>query len=82
MSCFVVNYCELRACQHWRIDNKCTKNNMSIAKSLKYVINMHDGKICQVRKQFDQYRLKNLLEEWYGKNVGVWIKKYKSKDNW
>ena len=63
MSCFVVNYCELRACQHWRIDNKCTKNNVSIAKSLKYVTNLHNSKICQVRKQVDQYRLKNLLEE-------------------
>ena len=60
---FVVNYCELKACQHWRIDNKCTKNNMLIAQSLKYVANMHDSSVCEVRRQIDEYRLKNLLED-------------------
>ena len=63
MSHFVVKYCELRACQHWRIDNKCIKNNMPIASSLKYVVNMHNSSVCQVRKQIDKYRLENLLEE-------------------
>ena len=60
---FVVNYCGLKACQHWRIDNKCTKNNVLIASSLKYVANMHDSSVCEVRRQIDEYRLKNLLEE-------------------
>ena len=60
---FVVNYCELCACQHWKIDNKCTKNNQPIASSLKYVANLHDSSVCEIRRQIDEYRLKNLLEE-------------------
>ena len=60
---FVVNYCELKACQHWRMNNKCTKNNLLIAKSLKYVANMHDASVCEIRRQIDEYRLENLLEE-------------------
>ena len=60
---FVVNYCELRACQHWRIDNKCIKNNMPMAESLKYVANMHNSSVCEIRRQIDEYKLKNLLEE-------------------
>ena len=63
MSNFVVNYCELRACQHWRIDNKCTKHNQPIADSLKYVANMHDSSVCEVHRQIDRYRLDNLLED-------------------
>ncbi len=63
MSCFVVNYCKLRACQHWRIDNKCTKHKMPIANSIKYVANMHDSSVCEVRRQLDIYRLEHLLEE-------------------
>ena len=63
MSHFVVKYCELRACQHWRIDNKCVKNNMSIARSIKYVANMHDSSVCEVRRQIDKYRLEKMLEE-------------------
>lgn len=60
---FVVNYCELRACQHWRIDNNCIKHNLPIASSIKYVANIHDSSICKVRQQIDQYRLEHLLEE-------------------
>ncbi len=63
MSCFVVKYCESRACQYWRLDDKCVHHNRSIADSIKYIANMHDSKVCQIRKQIDQYRLKNLLEE-------------------
>jgi hypothetical protein len=63
MSRFVVKYCELRACQHWRIDNHCTKNDQLISDSLKYVANMHDSSVCEVRRQIDRYRLENLLEE-------------------
>ena len=63
MSRFVVNYCELRACQHWRMDNKCVKNNQPISSSLKYVANMHDSSVCEIRRQIDTYRLENLLEE-------------------
>ena len=63
MSHFVVKYCELRACQHWRIDNQCTKNGQSISDSLKYVANIHDSSVCEVRRQIDKYRLENLLEE-------------------
>ena len=63
MSCFVINYCEVRACQHWRIDNKCTKHNLSIVDSAKYVTNIHNSSICEVRRQIDIYRLEHLLEE-------------------
>ena len=63
MSHFVVKYCQLRACQHWRIDNKCTKDDQPIASSLKYVANLHNGTVCEVRRQIDKYRLENLLEE-------------------
>ncbi len=63
MSNFVVNYCKLRACQHWRIDNKCIYHNQSLADSFKYVANMHDSSICEVRRQIDKYRLENLLED-------------------
>jgi hypothetical protein len=60
---FVVNYCELRACQHWRIHNKCTKNSTSIADGAKYVTNIHDSSVCEVRRQIDKYRLEHLLEK-------------------
>ena len=63
MSCFVVNYCELRACQHWRIDNKCIYDKRSIPESLQYVANIHDSSICEVRRQIDRHRLDNLLED-------------------
>ena len=63
MSCFVVNYCELRACQHWRIDNKCVKHNVSIPDSVKHVQNLHNSSVCEIRRQIDKYRLENLLEE-------------------
>ena len=63
MSCLVVNYCVLKACQHWRIDNKCTKHNLSIADNAKYVTSIHNSSVCEVRRQIDKYRLENLLEE-------------------
>jgi hypothetical protein len=63
MLCFVVNNCELRACQHWRIGNKCTKHNLSIIENAKYVQNIHNSSVCEVRRQIDKYRLENLLEE-------------------
>ena len=63
MSHFVVKYCELRACQHWRIDNRCVKHGMAIVNSLKYVANMHDSSVCEVRRQIDKYRLERMLEE-------------------
>jgi hypothetical protein len=63
MSCFVVNYCELKACQHWRIDNKCVKHNTSISQGAKYVQNLHSNSTCQIRQQIDKYRLEHLLEE-------------------
>ena len=63
MSNFVVEYCKLSACQHWRIDNKCVKNGMPIANSIKYLANMHDSSVCEVRRQLDKYRLEKMLEE-------------------
>tara|TARA_Y100001936_G_scaffold100477_1_gene98794 strand:+ start:4110 stop:4307 length:198 start_codon:yes stop_codon:yes gene_type:complete len=63
MSYFVVKYCELKACQHWRLGNTCTKDGLPIAENLKYVADLHDSSICQVRKQINEYRLEHLLEE-------------------
>ena len=63
MSNFVVKYCSLTACQHWRLANKCAKNGMSMADSVKYLANMHDSSVCEVRKQLDKYRLEQLLEK-------------------
>ena len=63
MSNFVVEYCALKACQHWRIGNNCTKHNKSIADQLEYVINLHNSDVCEVRRQANLYRLDNLLED-------------------
>jgi len=60
---FVVQYCELKGCQHWRLGNQCRKNGALIAPSLPLVATMHDSTICEVRKQSDQYRLEHLLED-------------------
>tara|TARA_R110001592_G_scaffold247870_1_gene510001 strand:- start:317 stop:517 length:201 start_codon:yes stop_codon:yes gene_type:complete len=62
MSYFVVNYCKLRACQHWRIGNNCIKNETLIGDSIKYSADMHNSDICEVRKQIDKYRLEHMLE--------------------
>jgi hypothetical protein len=62
MSYFVVNYCEIRACQHWRIHNQCIKNETLISASIKYSADMHDSKWCEIRKQIDRYRLEHMLE--------------------
>ena len=59
---FVVEICELKACQHWRLGDNCVKHNASIADSIKYCSNLHDSKRCQVRKQVDTYRLEQMLE--------------------
>ena len=34
-----------------------------MAESLKYVANMHNSSVCEIRRQIDEYKLKNLLEE-------------------
>ena len=62
MSYFVVKYCEIRACQHWRINNQCIKNETLISDSLKYSADMHNSNICEIRKQIDKYRLEHMLE--------------------
>ena len=59
---FVVEICELKACQHWRLGDNCVKNHTSIAESVKYCSNLHDSELCQVRKQIDNYRLEQMLE--------------------
>lgn len=63
MSCFVVNYCELKACQHWRLGNKCIKNGMKIEQYIDNTSNMHDSNVCEVRKQVNIYRSEKILEE-------------------
>jgi len=63
MSFFVVNSCSLKACLNWRIGNKCVKNKMHIPTAIKYIANMHDSSVCEVRRQIDVYRLEQMLEE-------------------
>ncbi len=59
---FVVENCELKACQNWRLGDNCVKDNMHIPTCIHYAANMHDSTICQVRKQIDEYRLTEMLE--------------------
>ena len=54
MSNFVVQYCPMKACQQWRLGNKCSLHGFDIAKNMQYVANMHDSSICEVRRQIDQ----------------------------
>jgi hypothetical protein len=63
MSNFVVHYCPMKACQQWRLGDKCSLDGFDINKNMQYVANMHDSSICEIRRQIDQYRLKNLLED-------------------
>ena len=63
MSNFVVHYCPMRACQQWRLGDKCSLDDFDITKNMQYVANMHDSSICEIRRQIDEYRLKNLLED-------------------
>ena len=62
MSYFVVKNCEIRACQYWRIGNKCIKDGAQIAESIKYSTDLHNSEMCQIRKQIDVYRLPHMLE--------------------
>ena len=62
MSYFVVKNCEIRACQHWRLNDRCIKNGTSIAESIKYSADLHNSEMCQIRKQIDVYRLTHMLE--------------------
>jgi hypothetical protein len=68
MSNFVVQYCPMKACQQWRLGNKCSLHGFDVAKNMEYVATMHDSSICEVRRQIDQYRLKNLLEDNHEQN--------------
>lgn len=63
MSFFVVKSCQYSACINWRQGNKCVKNNMHIKSHIKYIANMHDSSICEVRKQINEFRLKHMLEK-------------------
>ncbi len=63
MSYFVVNSCALKACLNWRMGDACAKNNQLISPQIRYLATMHDDKICQVREQVNQYRLKQMLEK-------------------
>lgn len=63
MSFFVVNSCQVKACLNWRIGDTCVKNLMHIPTTVKYVANMHDASICEVRRQIDKYRLEQILEK-------------------
>ena len=60
---FVVDSCELKGCQYWRMGDSCVKNNKYIPDQLKYVANIHDGDNCIVRRQVNECKLIKLLEE-------------------
>ena len=63
MPFFAVKECTLKACQSWRVGNKCVRDGAYIPAYLKYLANMHDGSICKIRKQLDKYRLEQILEK-------------------
>jgi hypothetical protein len=62
MSYFVVNACTNKACQSWRIGDKCVKDQLNIEWATKRFANIHDSTSCQIRKQIDEYRLTKMLE--------------------
>ena len=62
MSNFVIEKCELKACQWWRLGDKCIKNGSSISHAVQYSANLHNHEICQVRQQIDIFRLTNMIE--------------------
>ena len=63
MSFFVVNSCTVKACLNWRMGDICVKHNMHIPTCAKYLANMHDSSVCEVRRQIDKYRLEQMLEK-------------------
>lgn len=63
MSFFKVEFCDQKGCLSWRFGNTCVKDGMNIKRTYKYVLNSHDEKICQIRKQVNIYRLEKLIEE-------------------
>ena len=60
---FDIKYCALKACQNWRIGDKCAKDKMHIPTAVTFIANMHDGSICEVRNQIDIFRLNEMLEK-------------------
>jgi len=63
MSVFAVKSCTLKACLNWRIYDKCVKDGVSIKPQIKYIANMHDSSVCEVRRQINQFRLERVLEK-------------------
>ena len=55
-----VNRNDIPEFRNWRQQQG---NNQSIQNSIKYVANMHSSSVCEVRRQIDNYRLENLLED-------------------
>ncbi len=63
MPYFVVNFCDLKACQSWRLGDKCAKNGFDVKWQIAYLTDLHNSNICEIRRQVDQYRLNQLLEK-------------------
>jgi len=63
MQYFVINSCPNNGCQHWRNRDRCVKHGQDIYQQINYLMYMHDSDFCQARKQVDNYRLTNLIEE-------------------
>jgi len=61
MEYFVVHYCNVKACQSWRLQNKCVRNGMSIANTIKLNTDVQHRTICSVKQQMDIYRVTNIL---------------------
>lgn len=60
---FDIKFCSLKACQNWRADDKCAKDEMHIPTAVTFIANMHDASICKVREQIDVFRLNEMLEK-------------------
>ena len=60
---FDIKYCALKACQNWRIGDKCAKDKMHIPTAVTFIANMHDASICEVRNQIDIFILNEMLEK-------------------
>ena len=60
---FDIKFCSLRACQNWRMGDKCVKDEMYIPTAVSFIANIHDASVCRVREQIDIFRLNEMLEK-------------------
>lgn len=64
MSFFVVKKCTTKACVLWRLNNQCAQDGLHIQTAInRNKANTHPASLCEVRRQINLYKLKNLLEK-------------------